>query len=327
MIALTVLVFAFDRSEFLSEALASVRAQVPDSGCSFETVVVTNLPDSVLPAELAEFGTCVVRPADPRLGRWLSEGVHASRGDVIALLDDDDRFHPDKLRTLASIFDSHPEVAYAHFPSMEFGESVDRRIVSDGPSATLPPSWTDRPYAGRRITTRQFRRLWRAGVAFNHSSVAVRRSLVSACEPDLSAIERGLTPTLFVAATSGREAIWVGSRPLSGRRVHGSNTSRLPLRDLDAEPERIRALARSRVRDAEIALAVARRLGMPEARLRPIRSVRSRYALIGTALERGLPISRRGRRLLEFVWEAPPADWVRYGRWALRSLGPRRGPE
>ncbi|MFF2270109.1 glycosyltransferase family 2 protein [Cellulosimicrobium cellulans] len=141
---------------FLAEALASVLAQ---SYPAAELVVVDD--GSPEPADLLRIVEDAARGAAaprPRVVRRAPAGVSAARnagvaetsGELVAFLDDDDRWHPDRLRRHAEVMAARPGavVSYcgmrtidadgAELVAADQRAADDRRAVIRGPGVMLP---------------------------------------------------------------------------------------------------------------------------------------------------------------------------------------------
>ena len=103
-----------DRSELLAEAIASVKAQTYPR---WELLVIDD-------GSVDDTAALLARDEDPRLRRLAGSGegecaarnvgVDAAHGDVIAYLDDDNRFDPDWLKAVALTFTTLPGTAVAY---------------------------------------------------------------------------------------------------------------------------------------------------------------------------------------------------------------------
>jgi O-antigen biosynthesis protein len=127
----TVVMVTRDRPRLLRDALASVAAQSPaplevrvaDDG---EVPALEALPDLPL-LELA-----VLRVAFGQAGASRNAAARGARGDVLAFLDDDDRWRAGHLAGLAGAF-ADPDVGFAWRDS----EVVRERVRDDGVRETL----------------------------------------------------------------------------------------------------------------------------------------------------------------------------------------------
>ncbi len=98
----------FNRLGLVREALASVRAQ---RGVAYETIVVDDgSSDGTAAALEREFagGVRVVRSERRGVAAARNVGVAMSRGDLIAFLDSDDLWLPDKLAAQVDFLQRHP---------------------------------------------------------------------------------------------------------------------------------------------------------------------------------------------------------------------------
>jgi Glycosyl transferase family 2 len=108
---IAVIVGAYRRSEFLPTAVQSVLAQtIPRA--AFEVMVVTDHDDPNLRRGLERSGVAVRTDPEPRIGTWLLGAIRETRAPLVAFLDDDDQFEPDRLAAALEAFHAHPEVGF-----------------------------------------------------------------------------------------------------------------------------------------------------------------------------------------------------------------------
>jgi glycosyltransferase involved in cell wall biosynthesis len=104
MATVSVIVPVFNGAAHVGRAIESVFAQRYDD--AVEIVVVDDGSTDCARAALAQYGGWITVVADENRGAAAARnaGVRASRGEYIALLDDDDVWLPDKLaRTVAAL--------------------------------------------------------------------------------------------------------------------------------------------------------------------------------------------------------------------------------
>jgi glycosyltransferase involved in cell wall biosynthesis len=108
----SVIIPTFNRSRFVSEAVKSVLGQsYPDK----EIIVVDDGSTDDTAERLAEFGDRIrhVRTENGGVPRARNIGISASRGDLIAFLDSDDLWLPNKLGRQVEYFAANPDIHVA----------------------------------------------------------------------------------------------------------------------------------------------------------------------------------------------------------------------
>ena len=131
---------AWNGAPFLGEALESVGRQ---GWRAFEIVVVDDGSTDASAAIAGAFpGVRLFGQARAGVAAARNRGVAAARGELIAFLDQDDRFTPDKLERQVAAFLADPalDLCFAH-----------QRLFLDGLTAPPPwvrPGWLDGPLPG-----------------------------------------------------------------------------------------------------------------------------------------------------------------------------------
>ena len=238
---LSVVVSAGRRRAFLPEALATVRsASAPPA----ELVVAAEFRDEVLEETVRRLGgRWVVSPPGP-WGRDLADGVRALTGSVVAFLDDDDLFHPARLREVLDAFEGNPDLAFYHNASVAFADGR-------GPPfpVPLPPRDGVRVAAARRSDA-ECERVWTLGAGYNASSLVVRRSLLNPLLGELARIRRGVPPFLFYRAWTAPVSLFLDLRPLTAVRLHAENTTPNRLQGRRARFDRLASIGADLAADA-----------------------------------------------------------------------------
>ncbi|RTZ98887.1 MAG: glycosyltransferase family 2 protein [Deltaproteobacteria bacterium] len=107
--SVSVIIPTFNRAGMLQTAIDSVLAQRFND---YELIVVDDGSTDSTPALLATYGEKItsVRQENQGVSAARNTGIRASRGALIAFLDSDDRWLPDKLAVQAASFDARPDM-------------------------------------------------------------------------------------------------------------------------------------------------------------------------------------------------------------------------
>ncbi len=119
MIRISLIIATYNRAEALLRALESVVQQtLPPT--EWECVVVDNRSTDDTAARFAEFAALhpekqlrMVREEQQGLSHARNCGIEAARGELIAIIDDDERINPDFLAAYVELFDRYPEAMSA----------------------------------------------------------------------------------------------------------------------------------------------------------------------------------------------------------------------
>jgi glycosyltransferase involved in cell wall biosynthesis len=219
---LTVVVTAYHRKQFLPDAIRSLLVQ-ESPGVPFEIVVLKDFADAEVDGLLASAGphVRVFTEELAGMGAMFARGIELARGEVIAFLEDDDRFRPAKLKGLVEDLRSAPDLAFVRtayrgidavgqpIPSWEVHrpQAPNSRTIS--PAA---PRGSDLPF------------VFHYGIHVNLSTMAVRADVI---RPWLSLL-REITAVpdlfLFAAAAVSDRPLLVESRVWNEYRVHQSTS-------------------------------------------------------------------------------------------------------
>ena len=124
----SVIVPVLDGAAFLAEALASVAAQ---TYAPVETIVVDDgSRDASAGIAARAPGVRLLRQANAGVAAARNRGVREAAGEVLAFLDQDDRFTPDKLAVQVAALLAEPDLGFC---------LAHQRLFLDGLAA--PPSW------------------------------------------------------------------------------------------------------------------------------------------------------------------------------------------
>ncbi len=219
-LTVSAVITAQDRREFLPQAIASAAAAGAD-----EIVVVRNFSD---PIDAPGVGWTDVRCDLIPTGVKQALGVDRARGDVVALLDDDDLWEPSKVARLREVFARRAELNYFDHAQQaidRYGNpvrAVHAEYVGKDPArfaATSPDDlWT--------LTEH----VWPG----NSSSTALRREWALRWLPMLREAAWSADFVWFVAALlDGPSGMELSAEPLTRLRLHEANMSQTRGADLE----------------------------------------------------------------------------------------------
>lgn len=219
-----VLVF-HTRLNFLPYSLASVAGQTLPKD-QYEVIVVGPKRPEVLVGHPVDPSVRFVECAETGLGSKIAAGIRQSRGDVVAFLEDDDLFEPDKLSYVRDAFRADPSLTYLQNGYRTIDEE-GRWITRGGPDERAMARWTRRGEIRLegRPTDSELRRFSLIPAGFNNSSIAVRRGSV---KPHLSLVESVdmlVDVTLLYGALVQRGNLRLDPRPLTRLRKHATSNS------------------------------------------------------------------------------------------------------
>lgn len=149
-LAASCVIAAYQAERYLEATLRSVLAQ---SRAVDEVVVVDDGSTDATAALAESFGppVRVIRQANAGPAAARNEGIRASRGAVVAFVDADDLWEPDKTAIQLAAFEADPALGYSVTMLRNFvSEDLDRRRVRD-------PRLLE-PMAGYVVTTLAVRR-------------------------------------------------------------------------------------------------------------------------------------------------------------------------
>ena len=167
----TAIVIAFNRRNYLVDALNSLlKINIP-SDIDLEIVVVKNFSDSLIDQFITENCIIEVRGDNTPVGDYVILGLNASHGEWILILDDDDLFTEDKLLKLHEYM-SDEKITVIH---------NNQKFVNYKLEAIEPPSWNKRKF--NSIVVSDFnlifiRKFYKFHLWHNNSSYCIRREIL-----------------------------------------------------------------------------------------------------------------------------------------------------
>jgi len=221
----SVVIVAHDRRNYLREAVESVLAQDIDR-TQYEIVVVKNFRDESIDSFLESAGAKNLFSKEPSGAPKVVEGFRLSRGSVVCILDYDDQFEPQRLRTILMAFDSDPRLGLYRNQLMYVGPDgapIHGRAL--GPHRYQILRAQGKVLLTEENKARMIRKIAGKHAEFNNSTFAVRREVLESAFPYLVRLTITVDTLLFFATLCSAWSILLDDRALTRYRVHGLNTT------------------------------------------------------------------------------------------------------
>ncbi|MFZ0698812.1 MAG: glycosyltransferase family A protein [Thermoplasmata archaeon] len=228
---ISVVIGAVERDRFVHSAVESVLAQTLPRH-QYEILVTRDFASSPVEGYLRANGVQSLWDPDRSQGRVV-RAARAARAPLIAYLDDDDLFEPERLAEALAVFRAHPEVSF-------YRNRVS--VVNEAGDPTDPGEW-DRLYLGSSldrtgallIEAGSKRARWTEALEsypeFNLSSMILRREMVDGgAGTRLQQMAARIDLGHFVEAYLAPGAIYLDDRRLTRYRLHRTNSSRIRVR-------------------------------------------------------------------------------------------------
>jgi len=220
----TVVVTAYNRKDYLSEALASLENQTA-SREDFEVIVVKNFQDSAVDEKIARMGALNLYCESEYLPAFSSDAIKIARGEVISFLDDDDLFEKDKIRRVIDVFSSNPDVGYYHNSASfidEKGEQI-RAPYAFNFSAFRNPM--GEIVVSRDSVRKSINKLIYFRHDFNRSCISVRKSILTERMDYARRIQSAHDSFIFYCAAMSGKSLFIDDRKLTRYRFNRKSVS------------------------------------------------------------------------------------------------------
>lgn len=212
---LSLIITAYDRREFVKEALESALRQTLTRD-RFEIILIKNFEERALDSFTAANGIRTIFCNEQSIGNMMWQALESSRGAIVTLLDDDDTFFRDKLECVLDVM-KDGTVGYYHNGVEAIGlngrhvrsplEAIRHlTILSSSSSATALLRAIDK------------------GGTFNSSSISFRREVAETWCSVIKCIPTGPGFSLFVASLLAGKKNVVDPRRLTKYRIRPTDS-------------------------------------------------------------------------------------------------------
>lgn len=120
---ISVIVIAFDRKEYILEAVKSVLNQSLDRS-KYEILVIKNYTDDSIDDFLCSNNVINIYSDDVSYESKLAYGIEKAVGKIVCFLDDDDMFLPNKLENIYSIFKENPNTVFVRNGTLNISNTI-----------------------------------------------------------------------------------------------------------------------------------------------------------------------------------------------------------
>lgn len=190
---ISVVVTAFNRTDYIDRALQSVRAQTVDL-LSVEVILVANFNYNL--KWPSPFNRFLSIQSEGSIGEYLSDALKNSSGQIIAFLDDDDVWEKTKLAYILQEFRADTTLIYIH-NATKYINDLNNEIKSSRLSDSKFSKHSSKCIKmSNADIQRCLKRVLSTGGDFNLSSISIHRKIVENALPYLQQISGG-TDTFF----------------------------------------------------------------------------------------------------------------------------------
>ena len=215
---ISVIITAYNRSDYLKDALRSILNQTLDVD-KFETILIKNFPDPFADALSIENKITVIAGGNDSIGSYISKALSIARGEVISFLDDDDAFDRDKLLHVYSSFQSNPKLVYCR---------NELSIIDAEGKTILESKMPHNDDNNQIILYNSNEALKKAGrhLRWNTSCISVRKLIFDGHEEYLPSMFAGQDLTIFYLAASKNGQMAYDPHRLTLYRLHSNSVTR-----------------------------------------------------------------------------------------------------
>ena len=214
---ISVIITVHDRKNFITKAVKSVLDQTIDKRF-YEIIVIKNFTDKEIDSFLQEHGvrTALIRENPVILKHYL--GIEMAKFEVIAFLDDDDTFHPQKLDRLFEVFSRIEGCDFYHNNRFYESEKYANFEVNRINDVVV--------FDNEQPDKCAFKRLLSQDPNYNLSSMALTKRLARKSKVLIENITREADPMWFLCALEFGSKIIADPLELTGYTRHSGGVSR-----------------------------------------------------------------------------------------------------
>lgn len=219
---ISVIITCHSRKEFLLEAIKSVLAQGLTEEL-YELVVVKNFEDPWFDGYLSSIGSKNILCECVNVGAKIVEGIKHASGEVLCLLDDDDRFIDSKLSIIYNKFTEDNNLGYYHNSHSVIDEKGNQVAGDFVKQSDIQLELSSEKGLKKKIV----KALRNSTPDFNNSSITMRKEAILPFLDPLSKIKITSDIFLFTISFLSKKSIIIDNLKLTQYRVHNSSVNEL----------------------------------------------------------------------------------------------------
>lgn len=216
---ISVIITAYNRKEFLKEAVNSVLDQTLDKNI-YELIIIKNFITESDQKWKSKGVKLIHKPAGS-VGNFLYTGVLHSRGSIISFLDDDDTFAKNKLKIIYDEFYKNPSMVYYHNNCKVIYEN---KYIKSKNNNTIITNVKKRFFASASNIASIYKFILPSAY-FNLSSVAIKKEPLLNNIKYIKKIISNTDDFFAYVAISSYGKFLCDNRVLTNYRIHAKNTS------------------------------------------------------------------------------------------------------
>jgi len=209
---ISVIVTAYNRREFLLEALNSVVNQTL-SRDKYEIICIKNFKDEKIDDYASKNNILNILTGDLKMGEYFYIGNENAKGNVLVFLDDDDVFSREKLERIYNVF-LNKEIGFYHNNCLKGSQPILNDLGVKNPSNY------------KIIKHYYFHRRKIREAPFNSSSMAIKKSILDKYKEEFKSVSASPDGFLGLICLLEKEPIFFDKNKLTFYRIHDKNASR-----------------------------------------------------------------------------------------------------
>ena len=218
----SVIITAFNRKEYINDAINSVLNQSLDSS-RYELIVVTNYDISV--SLKGKINFININKNNNERFNLMIYGIKAAKGDIICFLDDDDIYDKFKLEKIVNIFSKNKRLGYIHNAFCLIDES-GQRITSKKYTRLYK-----QPHKDYYITYKNLKKFLSKITYYNGlvnlSTISIRKTIIDKDSLDyFLSLPGNFDEFVFYEFLRSQSDLFIGKDILSHYRIHRKNNSK-----------------------------------------------------------------------------------------------------